>query len=108
MTSRTLACRLREVLSDPLAIVVPECGPGDDREELLVEPGNREVALDPAAAVEHLRVGDLTDAAGDPVVAEALEQLRRAGALDLQLRERALVEEADALAGAAVLGADRR
>ena len=53
------AAVLGQVLADPLAVVVAERRPGDDREQLLAEPGDGEVALDPAAAVEHLGVGDL-------------------------------------------------
>src|SRR4051794_34640688 len=92
----------------PLAVVVAEGGAGDDREALLAEAGDREVALDPAAAVQHLGVGDLADAAPDPVVAEDFEEGLGSGALDLQLCERGLVEEGDGFAGRAVLGLDCR
>ena len=55
-------------------------------------------ALDPAAAVEHLRVGDLPDLARDVVVAQPLEELRGARPGDLELRERGLVEQRRRLA----------
>ena len=48
----------RHVAADPAEVVVAEGGAGDDREPLLLDARDREVALDPAAAVEHLRVGD--------------------------------------------------
>jgi hypothetical protein len=83
-----------------------ERGAGDDPEAILLELRDREVALDPAAAVEHLRVGDLARAADDDVVAQPLEQLGRARPADLHLRERGLVEQRGGLAGGGVLGAD--
>ena len=97
-----------KVAADPFAIVVAEGRAGDDREAILGEARDGEVALDPAAAVEHLRVGDLLRLAGHPVVAQALEELRRPGSLDLHLRERGLVEDRHALPRGLVLGADRR
>src|SRR5262249_27221745 len=65
-----------------------------------------DVALDPAAAVEHLRVGDLPDVARDAVVTQPLEQLGRSRPGDLELRERRLIEEAGGLPGGAVLRLD--
>src|SRR4051794_2294983 len=93
---------------DPFAVVVPKGGAGNDREALLADTGDREVALDAAPPVEHLGVGDLADVAGNLVVAEPVEVLRRPRPLDLHLRERALVEDRDRLARGAVLDADRR
>ena len=84
-----------------------ERGAGDDPEAVVLELGDREVALDAAAAVEHLRVGDLARAADDAVVAQRLEQLGGARPADLELRERGLVEERGGLARGGVLGADR-
>ena len=63
------------MLADPGEIVPAEGGAGHDPEALLREAGDREVALDPAPRVQHLRVGDRTDVAGNAVVAEPLEQL---------------------------------
>ena len=80
----------------------------DDSEAILAESGDREVALDSAACVQHLRVRDRADVPDDAVGAEALEQRRRALAGDLELGERGLVEESRRLAAGAVLGADRR
>ena len=85
---------------------VPERGAGDDPEAILLELRDREVALDPAAAVEHLRVGDLARAADDAVVAQPLEQRRRARPADLELGERGLVEERGGLSRGRMLGAD--
>ena len=97
-----------QVGADPGEVVVAERGAGDDREALLLQPRDGEVALDPAAPVEHLRVGDLPDLARDAVVAQPLEELRRARPADLELGERGLVEQRRGLAAGAVLGADRR
>src|SRR4029079_6195177 len=99
---------IRKVPPDPLAVVVAERGAVDDREQLLAEAGDGEVALDPTARVEHLRVGDLADVAGDLVVAQPLDVGGGAGAADLHLRERALVEYGSRLPASSVLGADRR
>ena len=96
-----------QVAPDPFTIVVAEGGTGDDREALLAEPGDGEVALDPATRVEHLGVGDLPDLAGDLVVAEPFEQAGRAGPGDLHLREGGLVEDRRGLAAGRVLGPDR-
>ena len=98
----------RQMAAHPLAVVVAEGGAGDDREELLAQPGDGEVALDAAASVQHLGVGDPAGLARDPVVAEAFEEGGRPGSLDLQLRERGLVEDGHPLPGRSVLGPDRR
>ena len=99
---------VRQMAADPGRVVLAEGGAGDDLEQLRRHARDREVALDPAVAVQHLGVGDLADLARDAVVAEALEQLGRPGPGDLELAERGLVEQARALARAQRLGADRR
>jgi hypothetical protein len=76
------------MLTDPCEVVLAECGARDDPEALLREPGDREVALDSAARVEHLAVGDGADAAGHPVRAERFEECGRALAADVDLGER--------------------
>src|SRR5579871_4801801 len=76
---------LGKVPAYPARVVIAERGSGDDRETVLGEPRDREVAFDAAAAVEHLGIGDLADVAGDAVVAEALEQLGGPRAGDLEL-----------------------
>ena len=102
------AAVVRRVLADPGEVVATEGRPRDDSEAILAEPGDREVALDSAACVQHLRVRDRADVPDDAVGAEALEQRRRALAGNLELGERGLVEESRRLAAGAVLGADRR
>ena len=82
--------------------------PGDDLEQLLLHPRDREVALDPTPAIEHLRVGDRPHLPGDVVVAQSLEQLGGAGPGNLELGERGLVEQPRSLARGQRLGADRR
>ncbi len=54
------------VPADPAEVVVAERRAGDDREQLLLDARDREVALDPAARVEHLRVRDRADARARP------------------------------------------
>ena len=61
--------------ADPGEVVLAERGAGDDPEAVLGQAGDREVALDPAAAVQHRRVGDRADVARDPVRAEMLEEV---------------------------------
>ena len=96
-----------QMAADPLAVVVAERRAGDDREQLLVQARDGEVALDAAARIEHLRVGDPPGIARDAVVAQPLEQLRGARARHLELGERRLVEDRHALAARQVLGSDR-
>ena len=98
----------RRVAADPREVVVAEGGAGHDREQLLLHARDGEVALDAAAGVEHLRVGDLPDAARDAVVAQPLQVVGGARAGDLDLGEGGLVEERGALAAGDVLGADGR
>ena len=97
----------REVLPEPGGVVLAERRAGDDPEALLTQPRDREVALDPASLVQHLRVRDPSDLAGDTVRAQPLEERRSALPGDVELRERRLVEDGRRLAARPVLGADR-
>ncbi len=94
--------------ADPREVVLTERRPRHDPEAILGEARDGEVALDPAARIEHLRVGHLPDVAGHTVRAEALEEICRSLSRDEDLRERALVEDRRRLATCEVLGADRR
>ena len=96
------------MLADPRRVVLTERRAGDDAEPLGAETRHREVALDPAARVEHLRVRHAARLAGDTVGAEALEEVGGARTDDVELRERRLVEECRRLAARPVLCADRR
>ena len=96
------------MLAHPPEVMVAEGGPGDDEESILLEPGHREVALDPATTVEHLRVGDAAGGTVHLVVAEALQEAERPGSADLDLGKRRLVEEAGALPRGVMLGGDGR
>src|SRR5207302_11237224 len=87
--------------------VAAEGRPGDDAEAVLREACDGEVALDSAARIEHLRVRDGADVAGDPVVAQPLEEVGCLQARDLDLREGGLVEQRGRRAAGDVLGADR-
>jgi hypothetical protein len=95
------------VLADPREVVLTEGRPRDDAKAVFREPGDGEVAFDPAPRVEHLRVRHLADLARDPVPTEPLEKLRRPFARHADLRERALVEDRGRLAARDVLRADR-
>src|SRR5262245_18523192 len=99
---------LWRVLADPGEVVAAERGARDDAEAVLGEARDGEVALDPAARVEHRRVCDLADFAGDSVVAEALQEVGSSLAGDVDLGEARLVEDRRRLAARQVLGADRR
>ena len=48
----------------PGEVVPPEGGARDDAEALVCQARDGEVALDPAALVQHLRVGDAPELAG--------------------------------------------
>ena len=86
--------------------MLAEGGAGHDAEAVLGDAGDREVALDAAARVEHLRVGDGADGPRDAVVAHPLQELGRPVAADLELGERGEVEERRGLAAGTVLLAD--
>jgi len=88
--------------------VVAERGSGHDLKQLFAQAADGEVALDPAPAVEHLRVGDRPDVAGDAVVAQRLQQTGGAGSGYLELGEGGLVEQPGRLPGGTVLNLDRR
>src|SRR6185503_8213089 len=99
---------LREVPADPGRVVIAEGRPRDDPEAIFREPRDGEVTLDSPVRVEHLRVRDRADVAGDAVVAHALEEVGGAGPDHVDLGERRLVEDRRRLAAGAVLGSDRR
>jgi hypothetical protein len=94
--------------ADPGQVVLAEGGACDDPETILGEPRDGEVALNPAALVQHRRIGDRADVAGDLVVAEMFEEFGGALAGHFDLRERGLVEERGGLTGGLMLGPDRR
>ena len=75
-------------------------------EEVLAQPGDRDVGLDPGAGVEQLGVDDLADRDVQVGPRDPLHQVERARAGDLELRERALVDHADRRAHRRMLGGD--
>ncbi len=75
------------MVSNPVEVVLPEGGAGDDAKPVLGRSGDGEVALDAAALVEHLRVGERADRTCDTIVREAFQELRRTAAANLDLRE---------------------
>ena len=86
----------------------PNAVPGDDPEAVLGEPRDREVALDPAALVQHLRVGDRADVAARRGCRTGARGSRRApGPTTSILANDVSSKSAARLAAGAVLGADR-
>ena len=73
------------------------------RNRSIGEPRDRDVGHDAAALVEELRVDRRADRPVDVVRADALEQREGARARDLDLAERAEVDDPDPLADGAVL-----
>ena len=67
------------------------------------EPRDRQVALEPAAGVEHRRVDDAADRHVDRVRAQPLQHGERVAPLQHELAERRLVEDDDVLAARALL-----
>ena len=57
---------------DPGEIVPAERCPGDDAEAVFGKARDGEIALDSAALIEHLRVGDRSDVARNLVVTQPL------------------------------------
>src|SRR5437867_2144982 len=94
--------------TNPAQIVVAEGRARHDEETILPEASHREVALDPAAAVEHVRVRDAADGPIHIVGAQALEKGERAGSADLNLGEAGLVIEGGGLARRQRLSANGR
>ena len=94
------------MLADPGEVVGAEAGAGDDVEVVLGEPRHGEVALDAAARVEQLRVGEPAGRLVDVVGADPVERALRILAGQLVFGEGRLVEDADRLAH--VRGAPRR
>ena len=60
------------MLAQPAEVVVAKGGPGDDEEAVVVKAGYGEIAFDPAAPVQHLRVGDAPGRAIHVVVTQDL------------------------------------
>src|SRR5579883_1083654 len=79
---------------------------GDDLEAVGGQACHRQVALDPAASIEHLCVRNRADGLVHLIVSNILEEGQRAWSCDLQLTERSLVEEGDPFARGLVLGSD--
>ncbi len=111
-TGRDVADRhgpiVRQVAPQPRGVVVAERGPGHEQERLVRDAGHGQVGLDPPARVEKLGVDDGPDRPIDPIGAHPLEERKGSRASDLELGERALVEQARRGARRERLGADRR
>jgi len=74
--------------------MVADRRPGHDQVAIDRPAGHGEVRLDAATPVEHLGVDDPPDRHVDVVGAQPLEERARAGPIDLDLGERALIEQA--------------
>jgi len=75
---------------------------------LLTESRHREIALDAAALVAQLRVGDGSDGLVHVGDRQPLHRVERTGPGDLELGERRLVDQRDAFSHGAVLLGDVR
>ncbi len=84
-----------------------EAGAGHDVVALLGEAGDGEVALDAAAAVEHLGIDDPARRLCHVVRAKPAERPLGVAADDEEFGEGGLIEEGDRLARGAVLATDR-
>src|SRR5437773_2262928 len=92
----------------PAEVTVHVPGAGDQPEPIRAEPGDGDVAGDPAAVVEQLRIGDGADRLIDLIPGDALEQRERTWTVELDLPERRHVDDPDAFAkGAMLLGLQR-
>src|SRR5205814_10531562 len=79
--------------------------PGDQPESLRAESGDRDVARDPATAVEQLRIDDASDRPVDQIPGDTLQQGEGSRAVELDLPEGCHVDDPYALAkGAMLLG----
>ena len=92
---------------DRRAVAHAERAAGDEIEAIVGEPRDRHVGFDAAALVAELRVDDRADRTIEIVDGEPLQQRERARSAHLVFRERAHVDQRDALAHRAMLGADR-
>ncbi len=71
---------------------------GNDKEALLGQAGDGEIALDPAALVQALGVDDCSDRLVDLVGAYIVQESQRARPAHLKFVERGLVEQTGVLA----------
>ena len=98
-----------QVLPDPAEIVVADGRPRHDQEPVRGQPGDREVGLDAATVVQHLGVDDPPDRRRRRRSRTGRWRNAQApGPLDLDLGERALVEQPGGPARRERLGPDRR
>ena len=103
------ALAVADLRAQPREVVLTRTATGDDAEQVLAFPRDREVEPDPAAGRERRRVDERADRSVDPVREHPLEERERARPLDVELRERGDVEQRDVGARREVLGAlDRR
>ena len=86
---------VRQVLPDPGEVVRAEAGAGDDVVAVVGEPGGGEVALDAAARIEHLRIGQPPRRPGDVIGRHPRQRLGGVRAGQLVLGEGRLVEQPD-------------
>ena len=93
---------------EPGPIVRSERGARHEQEEVLSQACDGDVALDPAARVQQLRVGDAADLTCHAVVADRLKEFTRPRPRDLELCERRLVEQRGCLPARACLHSDSR
>jgi len=96
----------RQVHQDPAEIARDEVAAGRHAEAIGAPARDGQVALDPAARVEELRVDHAPDRTVHLVVGQTLQERQRTGPAHVELAERGEVEEPDPLADRSMLDAD--
>ena len=83
--------------------MLSERSSGDDKEAVVFQSGNGEVAFDPAALVQALSVDDRPNRLVDIVGAHVVQEFQSAGAADFELVEGCLIKQTSIFAGLDVL-----
>ena len=96
-----------ELQAQPAEIAVDIPRAGDKAKAIGIEPGDRDVGCHSAVLLEQLRVDDGSCRLVEQIAGDPLEKRQRSRAADLDLAERAHVDDADALAKRGVLFGDR-
>ncbi len=91
----------RHIDPKPGQIVLPEGRAGDDKEALLGQAGDGEIALDPAALVQAFGIDDRSDRLVDVVGADIVQEGQRAGTAHFKFIERSFIEQTGIRAGLA-------
>src|SRR5690606_11616757 len=89
---------LAHMLAQPSKIALQSGTRHDEQEGSFGKAADGEIALNPAARVQHLRIDDAPDRNVDVVAAELLQERTGVAAFDADFAERGHVKEANAFA----------